>query len=78
MFLMGRWGHTTIKKIKEFKIEERSTLKWVKNRDKTNIQTKSFIPKSIRDYEKYIPTTKYITITPPQKIQEKHFWVPFF
>ena len=34
------------------------------------IETKSFIPKNIN--EKYIPTTQYVTITPPQKILEKY------
>ena len=44
-----------------------------RNRGKTNIETKSFIPKNTCDNEKYIPTTKYVTIAPPQKVQEKHF-----
>ena len=30
------------------------------------------------DNEKYIPSTKYKTITPPQNILEKHFWAVFF
>ena len=44
-----------------------------RNRGKTNIETKSFIPKNTCDNEKYIPTTKYLTTDPPQKVQEKYF-----
>ena len=29
--------------------------------------------KNIYDNQKYIPATKYVTIAPPQNIQEKHF-----
>ena len=36
------------------------------------IETKSFIPKNIWDNEKYIPTTQYVRITPPQKVREKY------
>ena len=46
--------------------------------DKANIQTKSFIPTNVCDSEKYIPTTKYVTMTQPQKIQEKYFWALIF
>ena len=42
-------------------------------RGKTNIETKSFIPKNICDNVKYRPTTKYVTIIPPQNVQEKYF-----
>ena len=41
---------------------------------KTDIETKSFIPKNICDNEKYIPTTKYVTITPlPKMSKNKYF-----
>ena len=33
----------------------------------------SFIPKNVCENEKYIPTTKNVTITPAQKVKEKHF-----
>ena len=36
-----------------------------RNRGKTNIETKSFIPMNTCDNEKYIPTTKYVTTAPP-------------
>ena len=39
-----------------------------RNRCKTDTETKSFIPKNICDNKKYIATTKYVTITPPQKV----------
>ena len=42
-----------------------------RNRDKTNIETKSFILKNICDSEKYIPTTKYVTIIPPMLHHKK-------
>ena len=45
---------------------------------KTNIETKSFIPKNICDNEKYIPTTKYVTITPLQNVQKQIFLSPYF
>ena len=41
-----------------------------RNKDKTNIETKSLIPNNICDNEKYMLTTKYVTITPPQKVQD--------
>ena len=44
-----------------------------RNRGKTNIETKSFIPRNICDNVKYIPTAKYVTMTPPQRVQEKYF-----
>ena len=45
---------------------------------KTNIETKSFIPKNICANEKYIPTTKYVTITPLQDVQKQIFLSPYF
>ena len=41
-----------------------------RNRDKTNIKTKSFNSKNICDNEKYIPTTKYVAITPLQNVKK--------
>ena len=32
----------------------------------------------MRDNEKYISTTKYEEIIPPQKVQEKYFWALIF
>ena len=43
------------------------------NGDKTAVQIKTFIPKNISDKEKYMPITKYVTITLTLKVQEKHF-----
>ena len=65
------------KKFKKFKIGEGVPYS-ESNRDKTNIQTKNFIRKNICDNEKYIPTTKYVSITPPQKVQEKYFGALIF
>ena len=48
------------------------------NSDKTNTQKENFIMKNIYHNQKYIPATKYVTITPPQNIQEKHFWALIF
>ena len=35
------------------------------------METESFIPKNIFDNEKYIPTAKYVTITPLQNVQKQ-------
>ena len=43
------------------------------NGDKTTVRVKTFIPKNISDKEKYMPITKYVTITLTLKVQEKHF-----
>ena len=42
------------------------------------LNKKSFIPKNICDNEKYIPTTKYVTITPLQNVQKQIFLSPYF
>ena len=72
---MGEGSPIFIKKIQEIKNRRWEFLKVGerRNRGKTNIETKSFIPKNTCDNEKYIPTTKYVTTAPPQKVQEKHF-----
>ena len=62
-------NYKQLQKSKKFKIGEGSSLKWVK-KDKTNIKTKSFNPKNICDNEKYIPTTKYVAITPLQNVKK--------
>ena len=46
--------------------------------DEIDTQKKIFIPKNICDNEKYVPATKYATITPLQKVQEKQFWALIF
>ena len=37
------------------------------------LKQKIFFLKNICDNEKYMPTTKYVTITPLQNVQKKYF-----
>ena len=78
VFLMsGRESHPRQKNLRNSKLGRGVPyIGW--NRDKTNIQTKNFIRNNICDNEKYIPTTKYVSITPPQKVQEKYFGALIF
>ena len=77
IFLISRWEfHPRQKNFRNSRLRRR--VPWNGWSREKNIQTKSFIPKIICDNEKHLPSTKYVTITLPQKLCEKNFWAIIF
>ena len=60
-------------KIEEIQNREWEFLKMVEIGVKQTLKQRVSLQKNIYDNEKYLRTTKYVTINLPQKLQEKHF-----
>ena len=60
-------------KIEEIQNREWEFLKMVETGVKQILKQRVSLQKNIYDNEKYLRTTKYVTINLPQKLQEKHF-----